>query len=191
MLKVKVTGLKELRKALQMDKSIKAQHSTIGTVALRTKQEALARIRSQMTLRNSFTEESIQVDIHKTRAVVGSTAPYMMVQEFGGIKRARGRGVVIPTAYASGETRRRTKLPRPGKRLKIFNLLRRSPFYFAVYNGKPGIYIRDPRLGVRMVYDLSRPSVQIPENPWLEPVVDEVALEIFGLFKKAYLRKLR
>lgn len=86
-------------------------------------------IQQKMVLRNKHTIQSIRVDQTRTlnvsqqRSVVGSTAPYMVDQEFGvTITKTGKRGVSIPTGYSAGQEgqQRRTKLPRrPNKMANI------------------------------------------------------------------------
>lgn len=79
-------------------------------------------IRKDLILRNKFTENSVRfkttntLNINNQVSVVGSVAPYMDEQEFGGVKVSKGKhGVPLATSYSSGEgesTQPRKKLPR-------------------------------------------------------------------------------
>lgn len=87
-----------------------ATKNTLNRAAVLTQEKTRTRIRNKMINRNKFTERSIQIEFVKTlkisdqEAVVGSTAPYMEDQEFGGVKNKTGKhGVAIPTTVASGE----------------------------------------------------------------------------------------
>jgi hypothetical protein len=111
-------------KALQF-----AQKNTINDLAFGTRKLGQENARSQMTLRNKWTEGSIQVDRAKKLtdpAVVGSTRDYMAKQEFGGSRDAQGgRSVPIPTSYATGEgisANPRTRTARPRNRLDKLQL---------------------------------------------------------------------
>ena len=111
-------------KALQF-----AQKNTINDLAFNTRKLGQENARSQMTLRNKWTEGSIQVDRAKRLgepAVVGSTRDYMAKQEFGGSRTAQGgKGVPIPTSYATGEgltSNPRTRTARPRNRLDTLQL---------------------------------------------------------------------
>lgn len=135
------------------------------------------------------------------RALVGSTQPYMADQEFGTTKRAKGgRGVPIATPAASGETSLpRRKLPKKVNRLSSIALKRAGAiragsraqrnrvavdmahgkgFVFLDLGRRSGIYRvmggkRKPKL--RKVWDMSRPSVVIPQRRWLLPAVEAIA----------------
>lgn len=92
--------------------------------------------RSKMTLRNTFTERSIQVDkasglnVRTMESRVGSVAPYMDEQERGTTETAQGKhGVPIPTSFSAGQGLRRqprTKLVQRPNRLPAIHLTNRS-----------------------------------------------------------------
>lgn len=93
-------------------------------------------INDKMITRNKFTANSIRVEQSRTlivsrqSATVGSIAPYMEKQEFGGNKTSPGReGVAIPTSYAAGQNEQqpRTKLPRKDNKLSNIRLRKRGP----------------------------------------------------------------
>jgi hypothetical protein len=109
-----------------------ATKNTINEAAAVTMRMAQAHVTKQMTLRNKWTEKSIKVRKTKAReisrqvAVVGSLQDYMEDQEFGAIKRRKGKeGVPIPTGYASGEgrtSRPRKRLPKGNKAIRKIRL---------------------------------------------------------------------
>ena len=134
-------------------------------------------------------------------AIVGSAMSYMYTQEFGGTKTRKGqKGVPLATGYASGEGETsgpRKRLPRGRNKLAKIRLRqsggggmsRRQRNLVAIReaakSGRREVYIdtgrkqfiarvtggkRSPRL--RMIYDLSRRSVEIPANPWLLPATN-------------------
>ena len=79
-------------------------------------------VKRKMTLRNRYTQQSIQfhpirsLATLKQGASTGSVEPYMAKQEFGGAKVKKSKvGVPIPTTTSSGES----KSKRPRKRLPI------------------------------------------------------------------------
>ena len=89
-----------------------------------------AGMRRSMTLRNRYTERSVQVvkaaprtDISKIQATLGSTAPYMAAQEFGQQKQI-GHKHAIPTSAAAGQqgAKPRTKLIRRPNRMSQIEL---------------------------------------------------------------------
>lgn len=107
-----------------------ATRNTINKAAFVGMRIAKSRIKKQLTLRNRWTVGSIRVrttkelSVSRQMAILGSTEGYMEDQEFGAVKKRKGKeGVPIPTGYASGEgesPRPRKKLPR-GK-----NVIRRG-----------------------------------------------------------------
>ena len=87
-----------------------ATKNTLNQAAFSAREGYVANARSQMVLRNKFTESSMQVEpvrglnVGRQQAIVGSTARYMEDQEFGGVRHKSGKiGVPIPTTVASGE----------------------------------------------------------------------------------------
>lgn len=105
-----------------------ATRSTLNTAAFMASKEAQENIRGGFVNRNKFTVNSIRVEKSKTLKIsnqeskVGSIAPYMNVQEEGGIVTSQGQhGVPLPTNEAANQSRGarpRTKLPIPTNRLK-------------------------------------------------------------------------
>jgi len=86
-----------------------AMRAGANNSAFHARREAVAIIRGNMILRSRWTETSIRVEKARSSrdpfAIMGSTAPYMVTQEFGGIKPTKGKeGVLIPTPAASGES---------------------------------------------------------------------------------------
>lgn len=112
-----------------------ATRKTINDAAFQTQQIARADVKRDLTLRNRFTVQSIQVDqarslqISRQEATVGSIADYMEDQEFGATKAKKGKkGVAIATSYSSGEgenAQPRTRLPRKPNKLANIQLQRR------------------------------------------------------------------
>ena len=113
-----------------------ATKNTLNQAAFMAQREAREGVRKTMTIRNQFTERSIQVDqartlnIRQQAAIVGSIADYMEVQEFGGFKARKGKeGVAIPTSYSAGQgegVQPRTRLPRKPNRMANIRLQGRS-----------------------------------------------------------------
>lgn len=108
-----------------------ATRNTLNATAFQAQREWKHEISQNMVQRNRFTQQSIRVEqtrelkVRHQAAVVGSTAPYMDEQEFGGVKRARGKeGVPIPTSYSAGQgqARPRTRLPRAANKLARIRL---------------------------------------------------------------------
>lgn len=108
-----------------------ATKNTINKAAFIARSISQSTIRNKMTIRNKWTEGSIQVEktntlnINSQAAFVGSREGYMEDQEFGATKRANGKeGVPIPTAFSSGEGRgrHRGRLPRKPNKLRNIQL---------------------------------------------------------------------
>lgn len=202
-----------------------ATKSTVNSAAFEARKQAHKQMDQNFTLRNRFSKQSVQVDQTKTlkvrrqAAVVGSTADYMGVQEFGGTKHKKGKqGVALPTGYSAGQESQqpRTRLPRKPNKLQNIQLNRRSSkgktraqknliaVKAAAQTGQKYIYMDLNRrkglfkvLGgkrrpyVKMVYDLSKPTHRIPKEPWLKPAVDITRLKIPSIYLKSLEFQLR
>lgn len=113
-----------------------ATRNTINRGAFTAQKKAKEHVRSEMVLRNRFTERSIQVvperrelNVKRQEATVGSTAGYMEDQEFGTIKAKGGKeGVPIATSYSAGQRGQqpRTRMPRRANALQNIQLSKRS-----------------------------------------------------------------
>lgn len=217
-----IHGLERKLRAIA-DKAIPfATKSAINGAAFKARTAMQEQIRKKMVTRNKFTERSVRVELTKTldisrqRASVGSVAPYMEAQEFGGTERKKGKhGVPIPTSTASGESRgvrpRRKVVRRPnqmqslklrkrgrgGKSRKQANFL---AVRGAIKSGDRNVFL-DLRRGkgiyrikggkrkasLHLLYDLSRSSVRIPKTPTLAPAV----LVAQGALPLLYTKALR
>lgn len=186
-----------------------ANRSALNTAAFTAQKAARGDIETKFITRNKFTQQSIRVDrargtrISQQRSIVGSIAPYMEVQEFGGTKVKKGkRGVNLPTAYAAGQamgSRPRLKLPRGKNKLSKIHLRRGArvgktrkqknmiavrmaaksgqKYTFLDLGARKGIFriIGGSRNPTpRMVHAQNEQSVTIKRKPWLKPVVDRV-----------------
>lgn len=197
-----------------------ANRDALNRSAFSGRKEWQGQIRSKMITRNRFTEQSVRVDmarglrISQQRAVIGSAAAYMELQEFGGIKRRKGsEGVPIATSYSAGQaegSQPRTRLPR--KPNKIANILlkkrskrgrsRKQQNFVAVReaaaSGTKFVYLDlgrrkglfrvvggKRRPRVKMVHDLTRSSVRIPKNPTLKPAVKATEQALGNLYLEA------
>ena len=185
-----------------------ATKETLNTTALSAREGYVANARNQMTLRNKFTESSLRVEkvrglnVSRQFAVVGSTAPYMEEQEFGGTKRKGGKtGVPIPTTMASGEgegvqprrrvvpkARRLSNIALRNKGIKALNKKQMNmlkvketaksgrKFVFLETRRHPGIYRVTGGVRspqVKLIWDMSKESVVVPRNPMLAPAVKD------------------
>lgn len=203
-----------------------ATKGTLNRAAVLTQDKTKTRVRNQMITRNKFTENSFKVLFVKTlkisdqESVVGSIAPYMDEQEFGGTKTKTGKhGVSIPTSVASGEGRgaqpRRKKIPK-ARRLGSIALKNNRPkvksqkqdnflriqqaitsgrkFVFMDLQRHPGIFrISGGKRNPKIdqIYDLSRKSVPIPKNPTLGPSSNAVQKQMAFIYKKQLEKQLR
>lgn len=112
-----------------------ATRKTVNDAAFQAQRIARLDVKDNMTNRNRFTVQSVQVEQTKTlqvsrqAAVVGSIADYMEDQEFGAVKSKTGKeGVTIATSYSSGEgenAQPRTRLPRKPNRMQSIALQKR------------------------------------------------------------------
>jgi hypothetical protein len=173
--------------------------STINDMAFATRDVAIQNIKNTFTIRNTWTAKGIQVQRARRPfdwAETGSKDDYMRGQEFGEVRHKRGSvGVPIATTYSANQygqpkrtknvvssmTLRRLTLKGKGK-AKGKNPAQaaivaykgaKGGFFYAETQRSKGIF-RALRNGARMVYDLSRRSVNIPARPWLEPAADRV-----------------
>lgn len=202
-----------------------ATKQTVNRAAFVARSLTQRNIRRDMVTRNRFTEGSIRVEptrtlvVRQQEAVVGSIAPYMEDQEFGGTKVSTGKeGVAIQTSYSAGQRgqRPRTRMPRRVNALKNIQLQRRrarggsrksrnaglikhaavsgSKYVFLDLGRTKGIFRvvggkRKPR--IRMVADLSRRSVVIPPTPTLGPAVRETQKAMPLIYKRALVSQLK
>jgi hypothetical protein len=137
MLTMKDDEIKQFESDLKTFKSRAYPFATKNTVnrsAFVAQKEYRDRASEDLTLRNKFTVQSIQVEQTRTlsvgrqAAITGSTVEYMKDQEFGkNISRKGKRGVPIPTSVASGDGEgvrpRRRQVPR-SRRLSSIALRR-------------------------------------------------------------------
>ncbi len=109
-----------------------ATRNTINGMAFAAQKQAKENIRNDMVNRNRFSVQSVQVrpekqelNIQRQEATVGSIAPYMKVQELGGVETKGGKtGVAIATSYSAGQEGKqpRTRLPRKANKLAAIKL---------------------------------------------------------------------
>lgn len=197
-----------------------ATKETLNTTALSAREGYVANARNQMTLRNKFTESSLRVvkvrglNVSRQFAVVGSTAPYMEQQEFGGTKRKGGKtGVPIPTTMASGEGEgvlpRRRPVPRArslgqitlrNNKLKAMSKKQKNivKVKLAAKSGRKFVFLDTPKhpgiyrvtggvknTDVKLMWDMSKESVVIPRNPMLAPAVKDAERIMPFVYKEA------
>lgn len=112
-----------------------AMRESLNTLAFATRKQWQREIRSELTLRNRWTVNSIRVEkargsnIGTMEATVGSVAKYMRRTEEGETLKTRGKhGVSVPTGYASGEEGATPpqRLPTKPHRMPSIQLTRRG-----------------------------------------------------------------
>ena len=171
-------------------------------------------LRNAFSLRSIQVEQTHTLRISQQASVVGSTADYMEDQEFGVIKGKKGKvGVAIPTSYAAGlgeNAQPRTRLPRKANKIQNIQLQRRRKkgggakqrnivaikqaaasgrkFVFLDLKKSKGIFkvtgsAKKPL--IKMIYDMSRASVVVPRNPWLEPAFKATQRDIPNIYLQA------
>lgn len=153
--------------------------------------------------------------ISKQESKVGSIVDYMADQEFGAIKPTRGKeGVRITTNFAAGQPdsqKPRTKVARGANKIRKIQLKRgkrkgksrkqrnliaiaeagksNNKYVFLNLGRRKGIFRvvgRSKTRRIKMVHDLTKPSVKIPRNPWLQPATKSA----FRLMPKFYIKAL-
>lgn len=159
--------------------------------------------------------------VDSMEAVLGSIAPYMADQEFGATHRKQGKhGVPIPSSFSAGQAYKSTPRRRPIRKknwlqnVRLENRSRgranraranliavkeaaasgRGYVYLETRPNRRGIYqvLGNPRRAkIRLVYDLSRESVDIPRTPTLAPTVDAVRKRAPALYRAAMIDQLK
>jgi hypothetical protein len=179
-----------------------ASKYAINAMAFESRSKSIDRINDQFIIKNKFTEKSIQVEPTKTlymknqKSIVGSIAPYMEKQEYGGKESSRGKhGVDIPTSASAKQraiprtrvtvrdkmisnirlnlNRRKNK-----KQQNLINIKVGGKFVFLDLGKTKGIFSvsgSKRKRKITMIHDLSRKSIRIQKRPWLRPVVLSVA----------------
>lgn len=108
-----------------------ATKNTLNKAAFTGQKIAREGIKREMITRNRFTVQSVRVEQTRTlrisnqSATLGSIAPFMETQEFGGTETAIGKhGIDIPTSYSAGQegAKPRTRLPRKANSLAQIRL---------------------------------------------------------------------
>lgn len=148
---------------------------------------------------------------------VGSIRDYMGEQEQGYTQRKRGKhGVAIPTAGASGQGKkaRRTRSIRRSSYLSALNVVktvtggrqRRNAVAIALAAKAGGVAYLDlgkrkglfsiqgkPKGGlkIRMLYDLSKPTVVTKPHKTLEPAIEKLMPRLPAIQERALLDELR
>lgn len=182
-------------------------------------------LQRSFVLRNTFTTRQLRVvkatgtDVRSMAAFLGSLAPFMRTQEFGGtVKGKGGSAEPIPTSVAAGQamgSRPRTKqVRRPnwlsnirlkdgrnrGKSRKQRNAIavaqaarKGSKFAFVELEERRGIVrvTGRKRIRVRMLWDLSRRAVRVPATPTLQRTLNAIAPKLPTIHRDALVEQLK
>jgi hypothetical protein len=201
-----------------------ATKSTLNKTAFESRRNWQRNIKDDMVNRNRFTQQSIRVEqarglnMSTQAATVGSLAPYMATQEFGGTSKG-GRGdKAIATSYSAGQgegTRPRTRLPRKPNKMANIRLQRArgakgrkarnvvavkqaaesgNRYAYLDLGRRKGIFRvmgSKKNLRVRMVWDLTKRSVRVPRTPTLGPAVRTVAPRVPEFYREALQFQLK
>ena len=203
-----------------------ASKTMLNNTAFEARERIQAGIRKKFIIRNKFTVGSVRVEkargnrVKDHEAVVGSVAPYMEDQEFGGTKVKRGKhGVSIPTTSASGEgrgtrPRRRVATSRSKKRNITLSKIRvkakskgaeaharvmhaaenKQRFVFLDLSKHPGIYkVTGGKKNpkIDLVHDMSRKSVQIPRTGIILTATRAVEKTMPEKYRKALIFQMK
>lgn len=200
-----------------------ATKSTVNSAAFDAQINYRANANKRLVLRNTFTRQSIRVNMAKGLKVsqqaahVGSIAPYMAKQEFGGTVTGGGASQPIATSAAASQGRQvrpRTKLPTKRNLRRNIQLLkarrganRKQRNAIAVRQAAKGggvVYLdtgkskglfrvkgRGKHLKIDMVWSLTRKSVKITARPLLAPAVIETQRQIPRFYREALVFQLK
>jgi hypothetical protein len=133
MIHIELKGLNRLKRDVELFSKRAVPHAvreTLNGCAFALQKEWRGEVRQSFTLRNKYTERSIQVDRARgidTRAMqarTGSIAHYMDEQEEGAIVRGGGKHKPIPGPAAAGQAPggKRTRTVRQGLRLSAITV---------------------------------------------------------------------
>lgn len=174
-------------------------------------------LRNTFTTRSLRVEKATGLDLNTMQARVGSVADYMATQEHGGTESKKGKhGKPIPTSVAAGQgmkTRPRKRAVQRKNWMGAVTLAsgirgsrqRRNAFAIAQAAKGSGTAFLDlgrrkglfrvtgtkKGLKVRMIWDLSRPSVVIKRNPTLQHTLKAIEPRLPELHEKAIIEQLK
>lgn len=174
-------------------------------------------LRNTYTVRSITYDKATGTDISTMQSRVGSKADYMEHQEEGDTRRKKGKyGVPIPTASAAGQAMRarpRTRLVQKRSRMSAMDVPNRvggnrqrknavaillAPKHggiaFLNLGKRKGLFRIEGRkrgLSIRMLWDLSRPTVKTPRNPMLADTLKAVGPRVPRLLEKALIEQLK
>lgn len=172
-------------------------------------------LRNKWTLKSLGVEKTRTLDMRRQETVIGSRAEYMERQEFGGVKRTKGRhGVAIPTPDSSGEgtSGPRRRMPKPSNAMRNIRLRHiktgrgneprnmragrivstaaqeRIRFVFLDLGRTKGVFRisgSKKRPRVRLMASTSKKYVRIQKNPWLWPTAERASKRTVVFYRKA------
>lgn len=145
---------------------------TINAVGRATHSRSLRNIRSDMIIRNRFTERSLKYfkasprrNLNRIDAITGTISPYLPIQEKGGRLRAKRSRVAIPTKSARvAKSKRRAVAPR-FRLNRVGETGSGGVFIATSKRGKLGMFVRT-KSRVIMIRDLSITSRHIKPTRW-------------------------
>jgi hypothetical protein len=229
MITIDLSDLRRLEKDLKTmaDKAVPfAVRNSLNRSAFEGRRIWQAEIQDEFILRNRFTANSVRVEqarglnVNRMEAALGSIAPYMDTQEFGGRRTGGGRhGAPIPTAVAAGQaqgTAPRTRLVRGAHKLGAIQLTSRgrgtgskrqrnaiaikqaakagNKYVFLELENSKGLFkITGGRRKPRivMVWDISKRSLIIPPSPTLGPTLKRLEPKMLSIHYQALLEQLK
>lgn len=176
-------------------------------------------LKNRFSLQSIRVNQSKTLNVRRQESSIGSTLDYMEDQEFGVTKTKDGKkGVALATGYAAGQqgTTKRTRLPRRPNQIQNIKLSRKAnkaksrkqrnlilikdasqssrKFVYLNLGKTKGIFKvvgGKKKAKIKMVYNLSKQSVRIPKNPWLNPSIQETIPHGAGIYKKAIIFQLK
>jgi hypothetical protein len=176
-------------------------------------------LRNSFTTRSIQTVKASGIRLDSMQSKVGSIAPYMGLQESGGTSHGKGAHKGIPTAVAAGQAQGalRTKLIRPGRKLSAIHaptvigargnrkqrnrvammMARRKGQKFALLErpgGGKGLFLLGGgkrKLTTKLVWDVSRGSVQVKPEPTLQRALRYVEPKLVAIQQDAVLTQLK
>jgi hypothetical protein len=202
-----------------------AARNALNSSAFETQKRWRAEVKQSFTTRNSFTERAILVDKAKglnTRAmvaVVGSVAPYMADQEYGGTVRGGGSKKAIPGPVAAGQSPggKRTRLVRAPNKLSAIHVRRplqrygkrrRNAVAIAIALSKKDRFVMLERkkgggrglfalkgtkraVRTRLLWDVSKRSVRVRPEPTLQRSMKALDARYPTIWHDALVAQLR
>lgn len=224
MITVRFQGLNEAVRDLKRfrEKALPfAMRNGLNTAAFEARRIWQAEIRADFTLRNNFTERSIQVEkaqLGRLYAKVGSTAPYMGKQEEGGTVSGKSGRKPIPAPVAAGLSpgSKRTKLVRSRFYLGAIKVQhptlrgsrkQRNAIAMAVAKraGQKAVLLERPsggkglfllgggkrKMTARLLWDVSRSSVHVKSQPTLGRTLMAIAPKLEHIYLASVVEQLQ